>query len=400
MPSEHPTDCEQLPSGEYRTASAARAPGGSTEAVATDREGGRWESRPRPRPAARGPRRRGRRLLSCPAGSSLTPSGLPSERPGSRRACASSPDTPAARGCSATCQRRVEAADQGVQVGRRRPAEEEVARLHSAVRPGLGAPAVRREAQVARRAVAAGARTRHPRRSGGSGASPSPRARPPSRRAWPAAWRYARFTERRYPPYPPILPSMLAGGAIVIAGVILTNRGRGKGTGRPPRTRRSGGSPRWSTDGPPLRRTATFLAHRGVVHRDPRVALALGAKVADAREGNVRRAHQVALLRGRSVCLPSLRGGGLRIGVEPDGHLRLGELDRGHVHEVAPQHELLPAPLHPVHRVAGGMAARGARVDAGEDLGVAVEGPELPGRRVGVERRHPPLEQLLLFLSC
>nr|GEU28259.1 hypothetical protein [Tanacetum cinerariifolium] len=125
-----------------------------------------------------------------------------------------------------------------------------------------------------------------------------------------------------------------------------------------------------------------------VVERQPVVRAGGFSGLADAAqagEGDVRCANQCMLVRQR-LQQPCAGGGGVRFAaVVLHGRFRMLELDRGHVHDVAPDQQLLAAALHAVHGVAGRVAGRRQRVDPRFQLA------ELPIRFValgGLVRRH------------
>ncbi|EAU69282.1 hypothetical protein STIAU_8070 [Stigmatella aurantiaca DW4/3-1] len=161
-------------------------------------------------------------------------------------------------------------------------------------------------------------------------------------------------------------------------------RGRGQGAGRA-RNRRA-------AQGAVSRPHREPLLREAVVHRQPAVALALGPQVANPREGDVVHRHEVALLRGIGVSLRALGRRRLGINIILDGHRGLGELDRGHVHQVAPEHELLPLALRDVEGVAGGVAQRFERPEAGRQFRAPLESFELSRRDVRRQRGHRVLE--------
>ena len=109
----------------------------------------------------------------------------------------------------------------------------------------------------------------------------------------------------------------------------------------------------------------------------------------------MRRADQVALLGGFGIGLLALHGRGLAVGVELDRHRRVRELHRRDVHQVAPQHQLLALAFDDVDAVPRRVPGCRDRLDAGHELGAAVEGLELACRHIGVQRGLRALEEAL-----
>src|SRR5690606_13897196 len=83
-----------------------------------------------------------------------------------------------------------------------------------------------------------------------------------------------------------------------------------------------------------------YLAFRvnrvSVLNRHPAVALLFFTQMSNAWKGQVRRCHQPTLTGSLSEQPCARCNGGFRIDVHCDGYLRMRQLHRMHVHNVAP----------------------------------------------------------------